>query len=239
MAVRLWPKSSCSSREQPTVRADRGRAGEDDGGERGGEEYVHLALHVGVDALDLEGHLLFAFVVLDEQPGPRGGERGLPRDERHPDLGARLVLAALARHREHAVDRVPELRDRFAEELALPGAAAVHRQRLLAPQRVGQIQPDALELRGPRGERIAFVGVDHVAHRERGKVQVVLDAEQLQRVLAASLGQIGLERPQPADLVRDVPRVRQDGSKGDEQADHETDRGGPARWARLRLHIVR
>ncbi len=39
------------------------------------------------------------------------------------------------------------------------------------------------------------------------RVEVVLDAEQLERVLAVAIGQVGLQHAQAGDLAGDVPRV--------------------------------
>ena len=50
------------------------------------------------------------------------------------------------------------------------------------PQRVIQIRVDALELRGPRDQRIRLVGIQHVSHRQPHRIQIVLDAQQLQRI---------------------------------------------------------
>ena len=133
----------------------------------------------GVNVLDLLRGLLLARVVLDEQPRDGGAQRRLSRLERQPDLGARFVFLPGARQLEDAVGGVPELRQRRSPGLRLSGRPASQRHLFLLLQRVVQIEADAVELRGPGDEGIAFARVEHVPHGERELIQIVLDAEKL------------------------------------------------------------
>ena len=183
--------------EQPPVRPDQVQAGCGNGGERGGEEAIHLSLDVGVDVLHLLRGLFLGRVVLDEQPRDRGAERRLPRLQRQPDLGARFRLLSGAGQVEDAVRGVPELRHRgWPGTATCSGGPAGTSDLFLALQRVVQIEADAIELRRPRDQRIGLAGVQHVAHRERELIQIVLDAQQLQRVAAVPIGEIGLQTSQ-------------------------------------------
>jgi hypothetical protein len=87
---------------------------------------------------------------------------------------------------------------------------------LLATQRVVQICANALELRGPRRQRIGLIVVQHVAHRQGQRVQIVLDAKQLQRVFPVAVHQIVLQFAQAGDLPRDVSRVSNHGRQRDD-----------------------
>jgi hypothetical protein len=81
-----------------------------------------------------------------------------------------------------------------------------------------QIGADALKLRRPGGERIRFVIVNHIAHGDREQVQIVLDAQQLEGILAVAVNQFGLKLAQTCDLPRDVRRVGDDRGERDDQA---------------------
>ena len=104
---------------------------------------------------------------------------------------------------------------------------------LLLAQGGVEIQPDAGELRRPGGERIALARIEHVAHRQRELVQVVLNAQELQRVPAVPIGELGLQPPQARDLPRDVPRVGDDRRQRDEQAQQQGQGRRPARGVRV------
>ena len=85
-------------------------------------------------------------------------------------------------------------------------------------QRVVKIGANALKLRRPRRQRVRFVIVKHVAHRQRQQVQIVLNAEQLQRIFPVAIDQIVLQFAQARDLPRDVSRVCDHGCESDNQA---------------------
>ena len=154
IAVRIWPNSSCSSREisrsvdsrvamsrlrqlaplvgqrrelreQPAVRVNQIQAGRDDRGQRRGQEPVDLTLHAAVDVLHLLRGLLLARVVLHEQPRDRRAQRGLPLLQRQPDLRARLVLAArFSRARRCDRRRPRTARAGWRDTAAAPASAA-------------------------------------------------------------------------------------------------------------------
>ena len=46
--------------------------------------------------------------------------------------------------------------------------------------RVIQITANSLQRRRPRAQRIGLIVVEHVAHRQRNLVQIILDPKQLQ-----------------------------------------------------------
>ena len=75
-----------------------------------------------------------------------------------------------------------------------------------------QISMDALKLCGPRGERVGLIIADHVPHGDSEQVQIILNAQQLQRVLAITVDQFRLKSAQPGHLPCDVRRIGQDGS---------------------------
>src|SRR5260221_16085 len=105
-----------------------------------------------------------------------------------------LFFAAL-RQREGAINRVPELRERAFEILLLVRRPALWRNLLLALEGVVQIAAHALKLRLPRGQRIGLLvihksGVEHVTHRDADGIQLILNAQQLQRVFPVSVNQI-------------------------------------------------
>ena len=52
-------------------------------------------------------------------------------------------------------------------------------------------------------------------------VQIVLDAQQLQRVAAVAVGQIALQLAQARDLPREVPGIRRHRGQRDDQPEQE------------------
>ncbi len=166
-------------REQPPVRADHIQPGDQAGGERRTDEEVSLALHLVVNVLHPARRLLFAFVVGDEHPRHRGAQCRLARLQRHANLRARVLFGAVAGGGEHPVHRGPELRERTGQVALLLGCPPRDGDLFLATQGIVQIGANPVELPAPGGQRIVG-GVDHVAHRQGGGVEVVLDAQQLQ-----------------------------------------------------------
>ena len=86
---------------------------------------------------------------------------------------------------EDAIGRVPELRDGLGEVLRLLRRPARDGDGLLLRERVVQIGTDALERRGPGGQRIRLATVQHVAHREAELIEIILNAQQLQRFVSS------------------------------------------------------
>ena len=102
-------------------------------------------------------------------------------------------------------------------------------------------EPHPLELRRPRGQGIGLVVVQHVAHGQRQGVEVVLNAQQLQRVLAVAVDQVVLQLPQAGDLPGDVPGVGHHGGQSDDQPQDKSRSWRPMRrrWARHAPRIQR
>ena len=95
---------------------------------------------------------------------------------------------------------------------------------LLSPESVIKIFAHALELRPPRGKRIALPGfhrvhVEHVAHGDADGIQLVLNAQKLQRILAIPVDQVILQLAQAGDPSCHIPRVSHHGQKRNDQAD--------------------
>src|SRR5579864_610962 len=95
-----------------TVAANQIQAGQHNGNESGGEKKVKLALYTVVNLRNACGGLLFAFVILYEQARDCATQSLLARLQRQANLVARLRLICQC-ELEHAVDGVPELRDRL------------------------------------------------------------------------------------------------------------------------------
>ena len=147
--------SAASSGEQPPVRANQVEAGAGDGRERRGQNQYTCRCDPVVDVLHLLRGLLLALVVLHQQPRHGGAERRLPRLQRQPDLRPRLGLLPARASANIRSDGVPELRHRVARYCRCSGVRRATATSLLPPQRIVQIAPDAIELRRPRGQRIA------------------------------------------------------------------------------------
>ena len=214
--------------EHAAVRPNEVEARQADREQRRAKESEDLPLHLAVDALHTQRGLVLAFIVGNEEARDGRAERGLPRLERHLDLHARVALVPFAGEREHARRRVPELGGRGAQVAALFGRPARDRHALFPLQRVCQIQPDPIELRGPGRHGVVLVVVQDVSHRERDRVEIVLDAQQLQGVFPVPIGQIGLQRPEARYLPGDVPRVRRDRGERDDQAEQQPEGRRPA-----------
>src|SRR5262249_23461137 len=122
------------AREEPAVRTNQVQPGRRDDDERRGEEQIDAPLHGDVDVLYFLRRLVLGLVVLHEQPRDGRAERCLPRLERQPDLGARVLFAAVRCQREDAVRRGPELRDGILEILPLLWRPARDGDLLFAPE---------------------------------------------------------------------------------------------------------
>ncbi len=80
----------------------------------------------------------------------------------------------------------------------------------------------------PGHQRIRVVVVQHVPHRQPELVQIVLDAQQLQGILAVPIDQIALEHAQAGNLAVDVQRVGDDRGQRQNQPDQQARRGRTA-----------
>ena len=103
----------------------------------------------------------------------------MSRLERQSNLLSRLGFLAVLRHPEHAVHGVPKLCHRLREKQPLLRSAVRSGKTLLELQPGVQILMNAFELSRPGRQRIRFRGVQHVAHRKRNGIEIVLDAQQL------------------------------------------------------------
>ena len=92
---------------------------------------------------------------------------------------------------------------------------------------------DPLERLPPRRHRVRLGAVRHVAHRGGERREVVLDAQQLQRVEAVALADARLLVAQLSDLAHGVKAEREDDAERDQEADDEP-RRRVARCARVR-----
>ena len=183
----------------------------------------YLALNAVVNAGHLLSRLLLGFVVFHEQTGDGRSERCLPCLKRHPNLIARLRVLALTCESQHLIGRRPELCKRVREVLLLIGRPGHRRDVLLAPQTIVQIGPQPLKLRSPGGQWIRLFTVQHVAHRQPQRVEIVLDSEKLKRVFPIPIGKARLELSQSGDLPRDVPGIGDHRREGDDEAEQQPD----------------
>ena len=66
-----------------------------------------------------------------------------------------------------------------------------------------------------------MVVVQHVPHREPEQMQIVLNAQQLERILAVPIDQVALKHTQAGNLAIDVDRVGHDGRERQDQPNQE------------------
>ena len=95
----------------------------------------------------------------------------------------------------------------------------------MADHRVVEVLANALELRAPGAQRIRLIDFDHVPHRQRQLVEIVLNTEQLQRFAPAGVAELGLEAAEAGDLAGNVPGIRQHHGEGDQQPTNQRRRG--------------
>ena len=164
-------------RENCPVRTNQVQAGKHDGHQRRRQKKIQLPLHAIVNLLDLQSGLLLAFIILHQQPRNRRAQRRLPRLQRQSNLLSGFLILPAACQREHALHGVPELRQLLSEILPLLGRAICRRVLFLYSQRGIQISAQAFELRLPRAQRVGLSGIQHVAHRQRHGVQIVLQSQ--------------------------------------------------------------
>ena len=151
----------------------------------------------------------------------------LAADDRGCRRLGRWSAAVRGRGREGAIDGLPEPSVRFVEPSLLGREAAGRRQLALPRQRLLEIDAEAREGVGPRGERIGLGAVEHVAQRAGDARQVLLDADDLQRVEAIALRHRRLFVAQRADLPRGVEAEPDDHQHRDGEADGQARQGRP------------
>ena len=130
-----------------------------------------------------------------------------------PDLRARFRGVARTREVESAVQRVPELAQRVREVASLVRGKTSQRVFLFTGKRVFEVCANTPELRGPCGQRIRLLFVQHVAHGHGKRVETVLNAQQQQRIGAIAVDGLGLQSPQAAKLQDGVTRVHAHGEQ--------------------------
>ena len=162
--------------------------------QRRGEEPVDLALHLAVDVLHLLRRLLFALVVLDEQPRHRRAQRRLPRLQRQPDLRACFVfLPGPARARRSGRRRPRTARAGWRGTARCSGvrrATATSSCACSASSRSVRMRSNCAD-HAVSGYGSPLSSMSRIASAEL--VQIVLDAQQLQRVAPVAIGQVGLQ----------------------------------------------
>lgn len=86
---------------------------------------------------------------------------------------------------------------------------------------VFEVGADAFELRDPGDDRVGLGGILHVAHSEAEGVEIVLDAQELERVAAVAVDEVALHFADARELDGDVGGVGEDGEDGDDEAEVE------------------
>src|SRR6266705_612636 len=211
--------------EEAAIRADQVQAGEENRHKRSREEAIDLTLHAVIDLRNLKRRLFFTFVVLHQEASHGCAQDGLAGLQGKANLVARILIFAVAGERKDALSGAPKLRERACKVLFLLRGAAGEGQLLFVAKGVIQSGTNALELRRPGGERIGLVVIEHVAHRKSERVQVILDAQELQRVLAAEIGQIILQIAKSGNLNGDVPGISHHRGKRNHQSEDECGSG--------------
>ena len=214
-------ETSAKLREQPSVPANHRQSVEQNREQRGRQKNIDLALHAIVNLDDALAGLLFVLAVLHQQSRHGRAQRGLSFLQGKLDLLARFFFLAIVRESENAVDGIPELGEGSGEKRALLRSSAGRGESRFQTHRIVQISANPLELRRPRGQRIGLVTADHVAHGHGEQVEIVLDSQQLQRILAIAVHQFGLQFAQPGHLPRDIGRIRHYRGQRDEQAQQQ------------------
>jgi hypothetical protein len=74
---------------------------------------------------------------------------------------------------------------------------------------------------------VLYVSIEHIAHREAEGIQVILDAQQLERVLPVAVGKFTLQFSQAGDLNRGVPGVGHDCRDGNRESEDQTESWRP------------
>lgn len=125
------------------------------------------------------------------------------------------------RESEHAIYGVPELREGLIQIAALiAGRSGLGQGRFLL-KGVDEVGADAFKLRDPGDDGIRLGGILHVAHGEAEGVEIILDAEELERVAAIAVDEFALEFAEAGELDGDVGGVGEYGKDGDDQAKEE------------------
>lgn len=202
------------------------QAGGDDQNEHRSEEDIGVLFDAGVDLLRLCRGLLFVGVIFDQEPRDRSDQAFLAGLERETDLRAGFGFLSGGGERENPIEGVPKLVDRKREISPLTRGRGG--ECLFARERVIQISADPLELRLPRRERIRLGLLEHVAHDEGERVEIVLDPQQEERIGAIAVDGFRLQAAQAVELDDGVGGVNGDGGESDGESREQADGGGAA-----------
>jgi len=173
--------------EKATIVADEIEAGEDDGDEDGSEEEIELALDAVVDRGDASCGALFGFVCFGRGGGRRWSSERLGAAAECLGFAGQRRIRARLREGEHAIYGVPELREGLIQIAALIAGGCGYGKGRLLLKGVDEVGADAFELRDPGDDGVRLGGILHVAHSEAEGVEIVLDAEKLERVTAIAV----------------------------------------------------
>ena len=79
-----------------------------------------------------------------------------------------------------------------------------------------------MELSAPGFDRVGFVAVEHVPHRQAQRMQFVLDAQELEGILAIPVHGARLQVLQSGNLVERVEREHRDRGERDRKPHEQT-----------------
>ena len=83
-------------------------------------------------------------------------------------------------------------------------------------------------MRFPRRERIGLALLEHVAHGEGERIEIILDAQQEERIRAIAIDGFGLQAAEAVKLDDGVGGVDGDGGESDGESREQADGGGAA-----------
>src|SRR5690606_236817 len=79
-------------------------------------------------------------------------------------------------------------------------------------------------LGAPRRERIGLMALEHVAHSQAELIEIVLDAQQRERVAAGAIDEITLQHLETCNLTRQIHGVPRNGRQRKHEADDQAGR---------------
>ena len=212
--------------EGPPVRGHDPRAQPRSDDQDHPHQHQDLAPDAIVDGAIGARRLLLDLIVGDQELRHQPVDRAMLRDERALDQAARRGFVGSA-EREHPGDVAPVGVDTLDQARLLCRIAGRRRELLLEPGRFREVLAHPIEGRLPARQWIGLGAIDHVAHQRRERRQVVLNPEELQRVLAIALADGRLLVPQAPDLAVGVGADPRDRAHPDRHADRERAPGGP------------
>ena len=174
-----------------------------DAGQHRERKEVCVAFTLRIDISDFRRRLLFGFVVGDEQTSHRAADGCRLRLHRIDDDAPRSFFLALVSKRKCLVRRAPQLLERFIQKLSLSCDPAL-------AECVGEVGPDPLKLSAPCGDSVVIAIFDHVPHRERQRVEIVLNSEKLQRFATVFVDGLRLQATKTIELAKVIERKQRD-----------------------------